>query len=209
ASWKGLRFLPYTTEELKDILYERAERAFVEDALEESVIPLCAALANSGLGDAGYALELLLASAEIAEQSGAKPVRADHVRYASEHIAQSREAERIAALPVQQKLVLSAVLFLGRERRSSRFSSGEVYTRYCELCAQMDLNALTQRRFSDFIAELDMLEFLTAEVVSRGRYGRSKVISLRIPAEFLQPVLFGDAQLKALTAVEQRTSVAV
>lgn len=209
ASWKGLRFLPYTTEELKDILYDRAQQAFVEAALEESVIPLCAALANSGQGDAGYALELLLVSGEIAEQSGAKPVRADHVRYASEHIAQSREAERITALPVQQKLVLSAVLFLGREGRSSRFSSGEVYTRYCELCRQMDLNALTQRRFSDFIAELDALELLTAEVVSRGRYGRSKVISLRIPAEFLQPVLFGDAQLRALSSVEERTSVAV
>ena len=209
ASWKGLRFLPYTTEELKDILYDRAQRAFVEDALEGSVIPLCAALANSGQGDAGYALELLLISGEIAEQSGVKPVNADHVRYASEHIAQIREAERITTLPVQQKLVLSAVLFLGRERRSSRFLSGEVYTRYCELCAQMDLSALTQRRFSDFIAELDELELLTAEVVSRGRYGRSKVISLRIPAEFLQPVLFGDAQLRALSSVEEQTSAAV
>ncbi|MGC9443527.1 MAG: Cdc6/Cdc18 family protein [Candidatus Methanospirareceae archaeon] len=209
ASWKGLRFLPYTTEELKDILYDRAQRAFVADALEESVIPLCAALANSGLGDAGYALELLLVSGEIAEQSGVKPVCADHVRYASEHITQIREAERITMLPVQQKLVLSAVLFLVRERRRGRFSSGEVYTRYCELCAQMDLNALTQRRFSDFIAELAELELLTAEVVSRGRYGRSKVISLRIPAEFLQPVLFGDAQLKALSSVVEGTSVAV
>ena len=209
ASWKGLRFLPYSTEELKDILYDRAQQAFVEAALEESVIPLCAALANSGLGDAGFALELLLAAGEIAEQSGAKSVKADHVRYASEHIAQRREAERITALPVQQKLVLSAVLFMGLERRSRQFSSGEVYTRYCELCAQMDLNALTQRRFSDFIAELDELELLTSEVVSRGRYGRSKVISLRIPAEFLQPVLLGDAQLRALSPVEERTSVAV
>jgi len=209
ASWKGLRFLPYTTDELKDILYDRVELAFVADALEESVIPLCAALANSGLGDAGYALELLRVSGEIAEQSGGKLVRADHVRYASEHIAQSREAERITALPVQQKLVLSAVLSLGRDRRSSRFSSGEVYNRYCELCTHMGLNVLTQRRFSDFIAELDALELLTAEVVSRGRYGRSKVISLRIPAEFLQPVLFGDAQLRALSFVEERTTVAV
>ncbi len=209
VSWKGLRFLPYTTEELKDILYERAQQAFDEGALEESVVPLCAALANTGQGDAGYALELLLVSGELAEQSGAQRIHADHVRYALEQIAQSREAEKITTLPVQQKLVLSAVLLMDRERQTGRFLSGEVYTRYSELCAQMGLNALTQRRFGDFISELDALELLTAEVISRGRYGRSKVISLRVPADYLQPVLFGDAQLRALASVEERTPATV
>ncbi len=43
------------------------------------------------------------------------------------------------------------------------------------------MKPLTQRRISDIIAELDMLGIINAKVISKGRYGRTREISLAIP----------------------------
>jgi archaeal cell division control protein 6 len=39
---------------------------------------------------------------------------------------------------------------------------------------------LTQRRISDIISELDMLGIINGKVISKGRYGRTRKISLAI-----------------------------
>ena len=42
------------------------------------------------------------------------------------------------------------------------------------------MNVLTQRRISDILAELDMLGIINAKIISKGRYGRTREISLSI-----------------------------
>jgi len=42
------------------------------------------------------------------------------------------------------------------------------------------MRPLTQRRLSDIIGELDMLGIINAKVISKGRYGRTRDISLSI-----------------------------
>jgi cell division control protein 6 len=42
---------------------------------------------------------------------------------------------------------------------------------------------LTQRRISDLIAELDMLGVINAKVISKGRYGRTRQISVDLNDE--------------------------
>ena len=59
--------------------------------------------------------------------------------------------------------------------------TGEIYSVYEDLCKKIKLRPLTQRRVSDIIAELDMLGIIHAKVISKGRYGRTKNISLAIP----------------------------
>ena len=55
-SEEELVFPPYNAPQLCDILQQRAEASFVENALDEGVIPLCAALAAQEHGDARRAL---------------------------------------------------------------------------------------------------------------------------------------------------------
>ena len=52
---------------------------------------------------------------------------------------------------------------------------------YKDLCFNVGLKPLTQRRLRDIIAELDMLGIINAKVISKGRYGRTREISLAIP----------------------------
>jgi len=200
-------FPPYNAEQLKDILYARAEKAFNGSTLGDAVIPLCAALAASEHGDARRALDLLRASGEIAERSGSREVCEEHVRHAIEKLEVNRVAEVVKTLPLQSKIVLSSVLVLNRERSKRRFSSGEVYNMYRKLCNQLGMDALTQRRVTDFVSELDILGLVNAVIVSKGRYGRTKEISLSVPEECVQPVILEDYKLKAISSIRVRTQI--
>ena len=200
-------FSPYNAEQLKDILYARADKAFNGSTLGDAVIPLCAALAASEHGDARRALDLLRVSGEIAERSGSKKVSEEHVKHASEKLEVNRVAEVVKTLPLQSKIVLTSVLFLSRERSKRRFSSGEVYNMYRKLCNQLGMDALTQRRVTDFVSELDILGLVNAVIVSKGRYGRTKEISLSVPEECVQPVILEDYKLKAISSIRVRTQI--
>jgi cell division control protein 6 len=200
-------FPPYNADQLKDILYVRADKAFRVNTLGDPVIPLCAALAASEHGDARRALDLLRVSGEIAERAGAKTVSEDHVRRAIDKIETNRVTEVVKTLPLQSKIVLSSVLVLSRERNKRRFSSGEVYTMYRRLCNHLGMDALTQRRVTDFVSELDILGLVNAVIVSKGRYGRTKEISLSVPEECVRPVLLEDYKLKAISSIRVRQQI--
>jgi Cdc6-like AAA superfamily ATPase len=57
-------------------------------------------------------------------------------------------------------------------------ATGDVYSEYKELCDSVDVSSLTQRRVSGLISELDMLGVINAKVISKGRYGRTRQISV-------------------------------
>ena len=46
------------------------------------------------------------------------------------------------------------------------------------MCSELDVSELTQRRVSGLISELDMLGVINAKVISKGRYGRTRQISV-------------------------------
>jgi len=200
-------FPPYTADQLQNILGERAKKAFNDSVMDNTVIPLCAAFAAQEHGDARRALDLLRVSGEIAERAKSDVVTEEHVRLASKRIEANRIVEVIKTLPLQSKIVLNSVLLLNRERNKRRFSSGEVYNMYRRLCNHLGMEALTQRRVTDLVSELDILGLINAVIISKGRYGRTKEISLSVPEECVQPVLLEEYKLKAVSNIRVRTQV--
>ena len=200
-------FPPYNANQLQDILGERAEIAFNESAIDDAVISLCAAFAAQEHGDARRALDLLRVSGEIAERTGSERVTEEHVRLAGKKIEANRIVEVVKTLPLQSKIVLSGVLQLHREKNKSRFSSGEVYNMYRKLCGHLGMEALTQRRVTDLVSELDILGLINAAIVNRGRYGRTKEISLSVPVDSVQPVLFEDYKLKVVSNIKVKAQM--
>ena len=51
---------------------------------------------------------------------------------------------------------------------------------YQEICEKTKNEVLTQRRVSDIIAEYDMLGVINAQVISKGRQGRTREIKLML-----------------------------
>jgi cell division control protein 6 len=100
-------------------------------------------------------------------------------------------------LPAHSKLVLFGVYLLVKAK-ISRAITGEIYEIYCELCEQAGLTPLTQRRVSGLINELDVIGLLNTQVVSMGRYGRTKKIRLGIPRSIIRNVFLKDERLSFL-----------
>jgi cell division control protein 6 len=187
-------FPPYDATQLRDILQHRADVAFKSGALTEDVIPLCAAFAAQEHGDARRALDLLRTAGELAERGQADTVEEQHVRKAQDKIELDRVVEVVRTLPTQSKIVLFATILL--EKNGVRnINTGEVFNIYKRLCEEIDADVLTQRRVTDLISELDMLGIANAVVVSKGRYGRTKEISISVPIEETEAVLLSDSRL--------------
>ncbi|MFW5919915.1 MAG: Cdc6/Cdc18 family protein [Halanaeroarchaeum sp.] len=187
-------FPPYDANQLQDILQHRSEVAFKDDALKEGVIPLCAAFAAQEHGDARRALDLLRTAGELAERDQAQRIDEDHVRQAQDKIELDRVVEVVRTLPTQSKLVLFSIITL-EKNGVHNINTGEVYNVYKQLCDEIDADVLTQRRVTDLISELDMLGIVNAVVVSKGRYGRTKEISLSVPIDETEAVLKSDSRL--------------
>ncbi len=180
-------FRPYNAAQLRDILWERAKLAFVEGAISEPVIGLCAALSAQEHGDARRALDLLRVAGELAEREGARCVAVEHVHAAARRIEHDRTVEAIRSLPLHAKLVLLATYEL--TKRASSAITGEIYAAYSAICSRLGLNPLTQRRISSIINELDMLGLLNAQLVNMGRYGRTKKIRLAVQRSLVRELL--------------------
>ena len=187
-------FPPYDANQLRDILQHRANVAFKPDALTDDVIPLCAAFAAQEHGDARRALDLLRTAGELAERGQADTVEEAHVRKAQDKIELDRVVEVVRTLPTQSKIVLFSTILL-EKNGVHNVNTGEVFNIYKRLCEEIDADVLTQRRVTDLISELDMLGIVNAVVVSKGRYGRTKEISLSVPIEETEAVLLSDSRL--------------
>ncbi|MFC6719670.1 cell division control protein Ccd6 [Natrialbaceae archaeon GCM10025810] len=194
-------FPPYDANQLRDILQHRSEVAFKESALSDDVIPLCAAFAAQEHGDARRALDLLRTAGELAERAQAETIVEEHVRQAQDKIELDRVVEVVRTLPTQSKLVLFAIISLEKNGVHS-INTGEVYNIYKRLCEEIDADILTQRRVTDLISELDMLGIVNAVVVSKGRYGRTKEISLSVPLDETEAVLLSDSRLSEIDDVQ-------
>jgi cell division control protein 6 len=193
-------FHPYTALQLQDILRRRSSHGLKNGILEEpGVINLCAALAAREEGDARRALDLFRVAVEIAEREGSKEVKVDHVEKARLSIERDTVLEVLRTLPVQQKLVLYAVYVLERHKHPHPVT-GEVQNVYGDFCSQLSMDPLTQRRVSDLINDLDAIGVVNAKVVSKGRYGRTKIIRLSVPKTMVADVLERDSRIKALSS---------
>jgi cell division control protein 6 len=172
-------FPPYNALQIQDILKERSEKAFKQDCLEYGLIQKCAAYAARESGDARRALELLRVAGELAERNGCDKVELKYLDMAEEKIERDRVIDVVITQPKQQQLVLYSIVSVFQNRKEKIFT-GEVYEVYKGICVQLGLKSLTARRVSDVIAEFDMLGIINAHVISRGRGGRTREISLSI-----------------------------
>lgn len=196
-SEEEIMFRPYNASELQDILQERAKLALCEFAILDGTIGLCAALAAGEHGDARRALDLLRVAGEVAERNNATVIKENHVREAAERIEHDRVFDALINLTTHSKLVLISVYLLNKSDIYSAIT-GDIYEVYCELCKEVGTSFLTQRRVSGLINELDAMGLLNARVVSRGRYGRTKKISLAILRSLFIQICAKDDHLGTL-----------
>ncbi|PIN75906.1 cell division control protein Cdc6 [Candidatus Woesearchaeota archaeon CG10_big_fil_rev_8_21_14_0_10_37_12] len=185
-SEEELIFPPYNALQIQQILQERAKLAFDPESLGEGLLEKCAAFAAREHGDARRALELLRVAGEIAERQNETQIKINHLDKAEEKIERDRILDIVNTQPKQHQTTLLAILHACAQ--NTGVFTGEIYSLYEKYCEQTGLRPLTQRRISDVIAELDMLGIIKANVISKGRYGRTREIRLSINEVLVQKV---------------------
>ncbi len=191
-------FSPYDANQLRDILYQRAEKAFNPGVLEDTIIPLCAAYAAQEHGDARKAIELLMYSGNIAEEQHADRVTENHIDLAKERIETDKTTEFIRTLPTQSKLVFAACISNVSQKPQTCTYTGEVYSSYKQMAQEIGIEVLTQRRVTDLISELGMSSLLNVTEIFKGRYGRTREVTLTITPSVAWYILIEDDRLKNL-----------
>lgn len=173
-------FTNYTVEQLKKILEDRIELAFIKGAIEESSVNLCAAMAGREHGDARRAIDLLRVAGEIAEREQSNIVKEEHVRKASQKIEEDKETTVLRSYPLHEKLLIIAVM------KASGLSTGEIYTAYKSLCKVIRQKELTQRRITQMLSEVELSGIITGKIIHQGIHGRTKKYKLTISPEMVK-----------------------
>lgn len=183
-------FRNYNVEQIKKILEERINDAFLENSVEIGAINRCAALAGGEHGDARRALDLILKAGEIAERQQSDKVTDQHVSEASQKMEEQLVKSTLEAFPLHKKLVILAIM------RSKGSSTGEIYSSYKNLCKSIGHDELTNRRIKQMLSEIDVSGIITGKIISQGSHGSTKKFTLEVATETIKNAFKDDLTLQ-------------
>jgi len=183
-------FTNYSVEQIKKILEERIDEAFVENSVEESALNLCAALAGGEHGDARRAIDLLRVAGEIAEREQSDKVTTKNVEQARQKIEENKEETSLEAFPLHEKLIILAIM------KANGSSTGEIYSSYKNLCKAVGRDELTNRRITQMLSEIELSGIITGRLIHQGIHGRTKKYKLEISSEMVKKAFKDELTLK-------------
>ncbi len=183
-------FTNYSVNQIHKILEDRIQLAFVEGAVEEPALNLCAAMAGREHGDARRAIDLLRVAGEIAEREQEEKVSEEHIRRASQKMEEDKETAALQSYPLHEKLIILAVM------RAGGSSTGEIFTAYKQLCKSVRQKELTQRRMTQMLSDIELSGIISGRIVHQGIHGRTKKFKLTISPETIKQTLKKDLILE-------------
>jgi cell division control protein 6 len=167
---RELSFSDYDAIELQEVLQQRCEVAFKDDAVNEDVIPKCAAWAAQETGDAREALDYLLVAGDLARDRGEETVTEDHIDEAKESVERQTIIQGLADRGDQVKYVAYAVVTLHAEGETPA-RTNDVYRRYEQLVDRSSDRVLSKRWVREHLGSLAMLGIISEDEINEGAGG--------------------------------------
>lgn len=165
-----LRLDPYESEDIYGILRNRAEQALAARSIHRNALTFIAATtSNAALGLEWLRQAAVTAESVITEQTVQSCKERAYERYVEAKLSNFTDHHR--------------QLYQGIETLAAdgTVTSGSVYEAYRSACAASSLDALSNRRISDFITHLELLGLIAVTYHYGGRNGRTRDIRLRRP----------------------------
>ncbi len=195
-------FAPYTAPQLQAIIEQRAKTGFKPHVVDESAVNLAAAITGSDVGDARYALKLLMKAGELADENGLKKITDKEVEGARRAVESDVAFEAISTLPDHQQLVLLAIANLALDKgKNTRLTSGspeeddsylisgEVYEEYCKTSRHYRKPRRSARWYREYLNDLEMLGVITTVESGAGMRGRTRLIRIGYPATDVKKIV--------------------
>lgn len=166
-----ISFSPYDAGELRTILTERAERALIDGAYDDSAIAKAAAIAAKDMGNARQAIDLLRVGAEVTERSNTNTVTDSQITEAQRIVQRGRLRNRISDQTQHAQYILEAMARLA-QRDELPVRSRVVQTAYEEIAGSYGADPLTSlKSVQNHLSDLHMLGFLQREDRNQGEGG--------------------------------------
>ena len=179
-----IEFGKYGTDELRDIVTQRAGLALNEGCIEKDSIDLIAEV-SSEWGDARFAIEILEKAGMLADEESAGKIGVEHVRAAKAEAYSSITESKLSGLDEHQRL---ALLGIARASRGKAFiTTGDAESAYKIACEEYSTKPRAHTAFWGLMKDLDMLGIVSAKKSGPGISGKTTVITLLdIPAKVLE-----------------------
>jgi cell division control protein 6 len=161
-SIEEIEFKPYTLQEMKDILEERAKHAFT--AVEKGVVLLAANRAVQMGGDVRVGLDCLLKAGRLAEKENAELVKVEHVKRVL------KDVEPVKPKILREKISEHEKILLDILEKEKSIPSGDLYRKYCEVCPE----PISDRAFRDLLRHLQELKLVK---IRKGKPGNLRIVS--------------------------------
>jgi cell division control protein 6 len=163
-----LQLEPYTGEETYQILHNRAQKAFKPQTLQHKALTYIASTTTN--------IRLAIQWLKTVAKNTDNVITESTVQKIENDAFQQYAAQLLDHFTEHHHLTFQAIQELAQEQDTVH--AGDVYTRYQELCQSFDEEPLTDRRISDYIKTLELLNLIQAEYHYGGKTGKTRNISL-------------------------------
>jgi cell division control protein 6 len=166
-----ISFSPYDADELRTILGQRADQAFVDGAYDESAIACAAAIAAKDRGNARQAIDLLRVGGKVATKQGDTCVQDAHIRDAQERVQRGRLRNRIRDQTQHAQLLLETLAYLEQQSETPARSK-TIKAQYEDVADSYAVGPLTTlKSIQTHLSDLHMLGFLQRTDQNHGESG--------------------------------------
>ena len=159
---------PYTDEETVQVLDARAADWVDQSVTAGALAHIAATTANIRFGRHWLTVAAEIVDGEITEEV---------IRLAQTDARQRYRTALLAPFSVHHHFLLDAIDLLAADTEPVR--SGAVYYWYRELCKQDETEPLSNRRLSDYLKQLELLDLIRAEYQYGGDDGKTRHIWLQ------------------------------
>ncbi len=167
---REISFTPYTKEQMKEIVEARVEAAFQESVVDREAVDYLAKFTAEKKGDVRVARETLIRAGELANNTGDKKVRVDHVKEILNKTRHAKVISVINALSNQEKFILRLIP-----------KEGTFYPVLYRLYRSTD-GKLGDRMLRNHVERFSKLKLINME---RKGIGNSYFITLNMPKDVL------------------------
>ncbi len=155
---RQIGFSTYSSDELANILEQRADNAFNAECWTRAALGQIAELSE---GDARTSVQILRKAAELAESSHVDNILNEHITEAWDSTRELRKKYSLERLSEHHKLIYKVI----NEQPGN--SSGKIWEAYAKSCLQKGKKPIATRTFSDYITKLIDLNLIKAEYIGR------------------------------------------
>ncbi|MBI4446870.1 MAG: orc1/cdc6 family replication initiation protein [Acidobacteria bacterium] len=146
-----MEFRPYASEQIMEILRQRAELGFGGEAIQELVLKK---IANISEGDARIAIQTLRHAMIQTEQHGGKILSA-HLKSGYAAARNAKKKYLIARLTDHHRLIYQLI------QTETEIQSGPLWKEYLEHCNRLRWQPVASRTFTLYLKQLEQLELVT------------------------------------------------